>query len=236
MPPPMVSTPRFERLDALRAGWMLWMAAFHFAFDLAHYRLIDVNFYADPLWTTQRTLILAGFLFWAGLGQGLGQPPAVRFWRRWVQIAAAAALVSAGSWLMFPRSWISFGVLHAFVLLLPLLRFGLGRLPGAALLAGAALAFLLPQFVQHPFFDSRASNWIGLVTHKPVTEDYVPLLPWAAPLLLGALAARSAWVRQQLAGSAPQALVRLGRWPLLFYLLHQPLLLAFLALYRAVAA
>ena len=64
----------------------------------------------------------------------------------------------------------------------------------------------------------------------------MPLLPWAAPLLLGALAARSAWVRQQLAGSAPQALVRLGRWPLLFYLLHQPLLLAFLALYRAVAA
>ncbi len=242
MPPPMASTPRFARLDALRGGWMLWMAAFHFCFDLAHFRLIEANFYADPLWLHQRTAILSGFLFWAGLGQGLavqaGQPPG-RFWRRWLQIAAAAALVSAGSALMFPRSWISFGVLHAFALMLPLARWGAARLPTAALLALALACALAPAWLQHPLFDSRWTNWLGLVTHKPVTEDYVPLLPWLAPLLLGLAAARSASLRKWLQGSAPLNLVRLGQWPLSFYLLHQPILigvvLAFIHTTRAAA-
>ena len=192
MPPPMVTTPRFARLDALRGGWMLWMAGFHFCFDLAHFRLIEANFYADPLWTHQRTAILSGFLFWAGMGQGLalqaGQS-ARRFWRRWLQIAAAAALVSVGSSLMFPRSWISFGVLHAFVLMLPLARWGAARVPTGVLLVLALACVALPGWVAHPFFDSRWTNWTGLVTRKPVTEDFVPLLPWLAPLLLGLVAA-----------------------------------------------
>ncbi len=220
---------------------MLWMAGFHFAFDLAHYRLIEANFYTDPLWTTQRTAILSGFLFWAGLTQGLVSSP--RFWRRWAQIAGAALLVTAGSALMFPRSWISFGVLHAFALLLPLARFGLARLSSTLLLVLAGLCVALPMVVQHPWFDSRWTYWLGLVTHKPVTEDFVPLLPWAAPLILGLVAARFERTRRFLAGPVPfghrSGLFQcraLGRWPLSFYLLHQPLLLGLLHLYFAAAA
>jgi uncharacterized membrane protein len=61
--------------------------------------LIDVELLRRPfLDDLQRTLILSGFLFWAGLGQGLArQSAAVRFWRRWAQVAGAALLVSAGS-------------------------------------------------------------------------------------------------------------------------------------------
>ena len=78
---------------------------------------------------------------------------------------------------MFPRSWISFGVLHGIALMLIVARFtaSLGTL---ACGCSARSRSLLPQLVQHPFFDSRATNWIGLVTRLPVTEDYVPLLPW----------------------------------------------------------
>jgi uncharacterized membrane protein len=214
---------RLPRLDALRGSWMLWMAAFHFAFDLAWFRLTDWNFYTDPVWTWQRVGILSGFLFWAGLGQGLAQgQSAARFWRRWAQVAGAALLVSLGSWLAFPNSFISFGVLHAFAVLLPLARFGFARWPTPALLAVAAGAVVLPLAMQHPFFDSRLTNWVGLVTRKPITEDYVPLLPWAAPLLLGLVAARSQGLLDWLAGPAPRSLVRLGQWPLRFYLLHQP--------------
>ncbi len=213
------------------------MAAFHFAFDLAHFRVIDANFYVDPLWTTQRTLILSGFLFWAGWSQGLaleaGQSGA-RFARRWLQIAAAAVLVSLGSALMFPGSWISFGVLHAFALLLPALRWAGPRLSTPVLLALAGVAWVVPLWVQHPVFDSRWTYWVGLVTHKPITEDFVPVLPWVAPLLLGLAASRSPACRRPMAGPLPAArwaaplrgLAALGRWPLSFYLLHQPLLIA----------
>jgi uncharacterized membrane protein len=239
----VTASGRFDRLDALRGVAMLWMAVFHFAFDLNHFGLLDPrqDFYDDPLWTTQRTAIVSLFLFTAGVGQALalhaGQPWP-RFWRRWAQIAGCALLVSVGSALMFPSSWISFGVLHGIALMLVVAR--LAAPLGAALWPLGLAAVVLPQFVGHPWFDSRWTNWVGLVTHKPVTEDYVPLLPWLGLMLWGVAAGR--WLlahRPQVLGAALPAplapLAALGRWPLSFYMLHQPLLIGALLGWRALA-
>lgn len=230
----MTPTLRLDRLDALRGAAIVWMAAYHFGFDLNHFGWIRQDFYRDPLWTWQRTGIVSLFLFCAGGGQALalraGQS-AKRFWRRWGQVAGCAALVSAGSWWMFPSGWISFGVLHGIAVMLLLLRLGLARLPDTALLALAALAVAAPGFIQHPAFDTRWTNWLGLVTHKPITEDYVPVLPWLGAMLLGFVATRACpalW-----AGRAPQPLALLGRWPLSFYMLHQPVLIGALMLVQA---
>jgi len=224
---------RFDRLDALRALAMVWMALFHFAFDLNHFGLVEPkqNFYRDPFWTQQRTVIVTLFLFCAGLGQAAAleaQQSARRFWRRWAQIAGCAVLVSIGSSFMFPRSWISFGVLHGIAVMLVVARFAAPLRIG--LVPIGVLALALPWFVRHPFFDTPWTNWIGLVTRKPVTEDWVPLLPWLGVMLLGLAAGR--WLlerrRAWLAGTLPRALAPLavlGRWPLSFYMLHQPVLI-----------
>ena len=232
----MVLTERFDRLDALRGVAIVWMAAFHFCFDLNYFGFIRQNFYTDPLWTVQRTCIVTLFLFCAGLSQAVvlerGQSWP-RFWRRWSQIACCAVLVSLGSALMFPKSWISFGILHGIAAMLILARL-LAPLRGGLWIAGAA-ALLLPWLVQHPFFDSRWTNWVGLVTRKPVTEDYAPVLPWLGVVLWGLAAGR--WVLAQrrgwLAGALPAAaapLALLGRWSLSFYMLHQPVLIGALML------
>jgi len=237
---PQHRADRFQRLDALRAIAIVWMATFHFAFDLNHFGLIHQNFYTDPVWTWQRVCIVSLFLFCAGLGQavaleqGQGWP---RFWRRWAQVAVCALGVSAGSWLMFPNTWISFGILHGIALmliatrLLAPLRLGLWPL--------GLLLVLLPQFLQHPFFDSRLTNWIGLMTHKPRTEDYAPLLPWLGVMLWGLAAGQ--WLlghrRTLLAGplAAPlRPLALLGRWSLSFYMVHQPVLIGAIMLVLAV--
>lgn len=224
---------RFDRLDALRGVAIVWMALFHFVFDLNHFRLLEPaqDFYRDPFWTTQRTAIVSLFLLCAGLGQavalhaGQGWP---RFWRRWAQVAGCAVLVSAGSALMFPGSWISFGVLHGIAVMLVLAR--LAAPLGAWLWPLGALCIALPLAVQHAFFDSRWTNWVGLVTRKPVTEDFVPVLPWLGVMLWGL--ALGAWLlrhrRGVLAGAVPRALAPLallGRWSLSFYMLHQPVLI-----------
>jgi len=232
---------RYDRLDALRGMAMLWMAGFHFAFDLNHFGLIRQNFYTDPRWTLQRTCIVSLFLFCAGVGQaiahrqGQGWP---RFRRRWVQIALCAVLVSIGSWLMFPRSWISFGVLHGMALMLIAARLA-SSLSARWLLPIGLVAIALPRFVRHRFFDTRLTDWVGLVTHKPVTEDFVPILPWLGVILFGLVAGRWAlrrrpgWITGALA--APLApLAALGRWPLTFYMLHQPVLIGLLVAWIAV--
>lgn len=226
---------RHDRLDALRGLALVWMAVFHFCFDLANFRLIEADFYRDPVWLLQRTCILSLFLLCAGAGQAVAAGQGVpwrRFWRRWAQVAGCALLVTAGSWFMFPKSYIYFGVLHGMAVMLILMRLMAGW--GAWLWPLGLVLMLLPQFVSHPFFDTRWTNWVGLVTHKPVTEDYVPLLPWFGVMLWGfamvqwVQARRPVWLQGPLPGAlGPLAL--LGRWSLSFYMLHQPILIGALS-------
>jgi len=232
---------RYDRLDALRGLAMVWMAAYHFAFDLNHFGWLQPrhNFNADTLWVVQRSGILGLFLFCAGfalaaaLQAGQGWP---RFWRRWAQIAGCAVLVSAGSALMFPKSWIHFGVLHGIALMLVLARL-VAPWRGGLWLAGA-VAIVLPRLVQHPLFDNPWLDWTGLVTRKPVTEDYVPLFPWFGVMLWG-LAAGQAVIAHRprwLQGGAPRPLAVLGRWSLTFYMVHQPVFFGLLMGWRALRA
>ena len=80
-----------------------------------------------------------------------------------------------------------------------------------------------------------SSNWLGLVSRKPVTEDYVPLAPWLGVMWWGmaagtwALQARAAWFQTRL-NKGLRALALLGRWSLSYYMLHQPVLIGLLML------
>ncbi|MBI5927652.1 MAG: DUF1624 domain-containing protein [Aquabacterium sp.] len=242
---------RYDRLDALRGFALVWMACFHFCFDLSNYRLLDANFYSDPLWTNQRTCILSLFLLCAGAGQAVATAQGQswhRFWRRWAQIVGCAALVSLGSWFMFPNSFIYFGVLHGMAVMLLVAR--LTAPLRAWLWPLGLLAIALPQFVAEPFFDARLTNWVGLVTHKPITEDYVPVLPWLGVMWWGLAATQwilahrprlLSWAEVAHAGKPLDSgdngglaslmrklrhgLALLGRWSLTFYMVHQPVLI-----------
>ncbi len=224
---------RFDRLDALRALAIVWMAIYHFAFDLNHFGFLVPrhNFFHDLLWTSQRTAIVSLFLFCAGFGQAIALEAGQswpRFWRRWAMVAGCAVLVSIGSSFMFPSSWISFGVLHGIAVMLIVVR--LTGHWGRWLWLLGGVAMLLPRLVAHPIFDGPYTHWTGLVTHKPITEDWVPVLPWLGVMWWGCaagqwvLAHRRPWVAGALAGPlAPMA--ALGRWSLSFYMLHQPVLI-----------
>lgn len=226
---------RFDRLDALRGAAIVWMAAFHFSYDLNHFGFTHEDFYRDPKWTLQRTCIVTLFMLCAGAGQAVAaaqRQPLRRFWKRWAQVAACALLVTAGSWWMFPRSYIGFGVLHGIAVTLIAVRFSAGL--GAWRWPLGLVAILLPRVVQQPFFDAPWASWTGLVTRLPVTEDYVPVLPWLGVMWWGAAAAdallrhRRDWlVGPIVRAGAPFA--ALGRWSLSFYMLHQPVLIGALA-------
>ncbi|MFZ4479143.1 MAG: DUF1624 domain-containing protein [Rhodoferax sp.] len=239
------ATPRFEAVDALRGVAMLWMTFFHFSFDLNQFGYISQDFYHAPLWTWQRTLIVSLFLFCAGIGQAIalqqGQSWS-RFWRRWSQIVGCALLVTASSWWMYPQSFIYFGVLHGMAVLLIIVRLTAhwaGRLwvlGAIAIAAKFAAALAIGSLAPAPITDalnSPALNWLGLITRLPVTEDYVPLLPWLGLIWWGAAAGH--WLTGggvlQLTRALPAALRPLaviGRWSLSYYMLHQPVMIGVL--------
>ena len=249
---PRAPRDRWDRLDVLRGLAMVWMTAFHFCFDLSYLQLWRQDFYHNPVWTWQRTAIVSLFLLCAGLAQAAAhskQISTARFCRRWAQVAGCALLVSAGSYLVFPNSYIYFGVLHGMAVMLLLLRL-LQGCHHRVLFPIALLCLLAPSLYQYfasgfpaslvELLNAKPFTPLGLVTRKPATEDFVPVLPWLGVMLLGfqigrqQIAKAGAWLPAYLARPAQNTLSRglawLGRHSLPYYMLHQLVLMGGLML------
>jgi uncharacterized membrane protein len=221
---------RVPAIDALRGAAICLMIVYHFSFDLRYYHVIGADFEHDPFWLGFRALIVASFMALVGVSLVLADAAGTsraKFWQRIALIAACALAATIGSYLVFPRSFIYFGILHC-IAVASVLAWPLARRPYVAL--GLGLAIVVAGLaLSDPLFDQRPLSWLGFTTGKPRTEDYVPLAPWAGVVLIGiaagqALAATRFTVLAPLS-AAPRWLRWLGRHSLGVYMVHQPLLL-----------
>ena len=225
---------RIAAIDAARGVAIVAMVVYHTAFDLSARSLIPVNILRDPGWIVFARSIASTFLLLVGVGLVLATRNGLRrgpYLRRLGLIAGAACLVSLVTWWVEPDAFIFFGILHeialASVLALPFLW-----LPGVAVAAVAAAVIALPFFYASPVFDWPPLWWVGLSATTPVTVDYVPVFPWFGVVLCGILAGRlmvadfldTPLARWRPADAAGKAAVWAGRWSLVIYLVHQPLL------------
>jgi uncharacterized membrane protein len=236
--------PRLALVDALRGFAVAQMIVYHFIYDLDYFGWVDLVMTRDQPWLGWRTAIVTQFLLLVGVSLVLRtsfKPSGSDFWKRWAQVAAAALLVSLGSWFVFGPRFIYFGILHfiaaALLIARPAVRLGLWNIAlGTALIAIGLL-------YSHPSFNTPPATILGFMTRKPPTEDYVPLLPWIGVVLVG-VGLGAAWQRAgwrlpaalwHVNEHPPRWLVLLGTWALTVYLVHQPLLLGSLALFKKLA-
>ena len=235
------STSRLRLIDALRGFAVAQMIAYHFIYDLAYFGWVNLVMTRDQPWIAWRTAIVTQFLLLVGVSLVLRtsfKPSAKDFWKRWAQIAAAALLVSIGSWLVFGQRFIYFGILHfvaaALLLVRPLLRLRAWNIALGITCVAIGLAYA------NDLFNTPPATIIGFMTFKPRTEDYVPLFPWIGVVLIGAglatLWQRADWripdALRSFNDRAPRSLLFLGTWALTIYLVHQPVLLAVMTLLR----
>jgi len=233
-----VPPPRIAAVDALRGGAVLLMIVYHGLWDASFLGLLDLPLLSAWPWLVARATILALFLGLAGLSLTLAHGAGFRprpFLRRLAGVAVGAALITAGTAVLFPPSYVFFGALHH-IALASLLGLALLRLPGPLLVAASVGAFFLPivavgLIAPGNLLDRPPLLVLGLASTPPDSVDFVPLLPWFAAwpagMLLGRATARAArpprrgWTGWQPVSPIARLLTLAGRHSLIVYLVHQ---------------
>lgn len=221
---------RFAFLDAAR-GFAVWvMIIYHFCYDLVFFKLAPFNLTQDMFWLSFRAMIVSLFLTIVGISLYFAlqlKKDWSAYYRRLMILGFAAALVSIGSYWLFGQRFIYFGILHfiliASILALPFLKFNYLNL-------GLGLILIVLGFaVQHPFFNQPHLHWLGMMTFKPPTEDFVPIVPWFGLVLIGLFLAKqlpisklSTWKNDHW---LKKTLIFSGQYSLIIYLIHQPILI-----------
>ncbi len=218
---------RLQSIDVYRGVALAVMAAYHLAWDLNYYGFISTGIGVDAVWLGTQRSILGAFLLVSGASLTLAHGDGIRwrgFWRREAILVAAALAVSGVTYLIFGPALAWFGVLHAIALcsLLALLFIGAPVWIGVLI---AVASILVGIVIQSDAFDPQWLDWIGFARQIPDTADLVPVFRGFGVLLLGALGMRMLRDRPMVTWRSDNVAVRglglLGRWSLLFYLLHQ---------------
>ena len=247
------STPaRIALLDVARGLALVAMAIYHFSWDLEYFGWMAQGTAVQGGWLVFARSIATSFLFLVGVSLvlahgsgGSGGGGGIRwrsFWIRFLQVAGAAALISAATWFI-PGGFIFFGILHA-IALCSLIGLIFVALPWTASIICAVLVYGVWLGFSADIFANPALWWVGLATIPPRANDYVPLFPWLAPVLIGIAFAQilqrlNLWqrlARINLPRVAQRPLTFLGRHSLIFYLVHQPILIGLVYLFTTFIA
>ena len=235
---------RLLEIDVLRGVAILAMAGFHLFFDLVFFAqsALDLYSFSSPFfWLGRIAAVL--FVGLAGVSlylrfwrRGLNlekNKPFFDFVRRGIFIFGLGLLITIFTFLFFPQNTVWFGVLHligiATILSIPLVN--RPKLAGAL----GLLVLILGIGISLGIF-SGFPHWLAIFPFSFSTFDYFPLFPWLGVFWLGIFLgsvfypnakARFADLK---AGFFSGALAFLGKNSLWIYFVHQPVLVAILAL------
>lgn len=233
---------RYWEIDLARGVAVVMMIVFHSAFDLNFFGILPLNVYSGFL-RMLAYLTASIFIFIVGVSFTISYARASRrltweglafkYVRRGLTIFSLGLVITTITWILLPRVYIVFGILHFIgisILLAPMFtRFGATNL---ALGAACILAGYMINTIPGP----RFLLWLGLHPISFVSLDYVPLLPWFGLILIGMafgfLFYPDGYREFNIEVTEPRCVrlfSTLGQHSLLIYFLHQPVILLIIA-------
>jgi len=234
---------RFWEVDAARGVAILMMAVYHLMYDLDTFGGYGVSS-TSGFWRYFADATAFSFLFLVGVSLAISHArararrPEGRLFGKYLLRGLWVfgwGMVLTVVFLAFGMGVIAFGILHligaSIILAYPFLNL---RLPN--LLLGLAVV-AVGIYVQTLGLVS-GSPWLlpfGVVPEGLLMPDYRPLLPWFGVVLIGLFVGNVVYGNGRVPlrrGAGPwvaRPLGVLGRWSLVIYLVHQPVLIATLA-------
>jgi len=225
-------TDRLLWLDASRTVALLAMVVFHFARDLEIFGVLPSGFAMTGGWAVFARVIAGSFLFLSGVSLIVAHGSGLRFhaWvKRLAMLVLAALLVSVGTYVAFPESYVYFGILHV-IAACSLIGVLVITAPAWALIVLSLLVLVADAYLARQVFASPWLAWTGLGSVVRPSLDFLPLVPWLAPFLMGMAFAKLVPMRGVFGHAQATHLANAMTWPgrhsLAVYLCHQPVLLA----------
>jgi uncharacterized membrane protein len=243
---PSPAAQRIEFIDLARGIALIAMAIYHFSWDLEFFGWIAPSTTLTGGWLVFARSIATSFLILVGISLVLAHGSGTRwrsFWKRWVQVAGAAAAISLVTWYAMPGGFIFFGILHA-IALYSLLGLFFVRAHWLVPFGVGIVILLVWQTYTHEVFSNAVLWWVGLAPIPPLSNDYVPVFPWFAAVLTGIglsqlMKTKALWSTVDgiaLPSRLQHPVIFIGRNSLIFYLVHQPVLLASVWLFTTFVA
>lgn len=216
---------RLHGLDFTRGVACLSMPIYHTVYNLYVVGLIDSRWTSHLFWQIYQHLGLGTFVLVSGMAFTLSTKNRInwaRLLKRVAKLALVAGLISLATYVVMPERFVRFGVLHFFTLTIviaPLLRPVKQWLvfPGLLIIATGIVvtkAGLYPE------------PWLyitGLMSDRPSSMDYIPLVPWFGVFLVGMGVAH--YLPSRPAGTVAKQwmtpVIWLGKHSLPFYVIHQ---------------
>lgn len=243
---PTISKNRYNLIDAVRAVAIISMVAYHLCYDIFMIYGVDSRFIYYPGVILWERSICSTFIFVSGISLNFSRHAV----RRGIIVNLCGLAVSVVMLIFMPSQQIWFGVLNLIgcsMLITYALRKPLGHIPP---LAGMLLSFLLFSFLYSVpngyvgFFKTKLTDLPGALYFTDVlaplglsspsfrSSDYFPLIPWLFLFICGWFFWR--FIRER-GWDSPfrfniPVLSFIGRYSLIIYLVHQPLLYALCAL------
>lgn len=216
--------PRHFSVDVLRGGAIVLMVLFHFGYDLSAFGYADYDTNYDIEWRVFRAIIVSGFLLAVGMSSYLAYAVSCnsqKLVRATLKLLLVAGFITVSSYLMYPKYWVYFGIIHFIALALPLSILFL-RAPTIALVTGL---MLITGYFSDVIDVTPAWRWsvenLGIPEH---TVDLVSFVPWFGLVLIGIFIMHYRLLPQLRPNKLSAKLAFLGQHSLLIYLVHQPIL------------
>ena len=216
---------RDHHIDFYRGLAFINMAIYHLLFNLKFFNIIALDVFTNPYTIIWRGFIIGTFLICAGVSlvllyykiekKGLLQKSFIGI----RNLALSALLVTIATYILFPQTYIYFGILH-FILMAKLIGI-------VALRLGGMINLLVGVGILIAFFSIGSWNpfmpYYGVGIIPLETLDMVNTVPWLGLFFIGLFLGHYPFYKY-LPCFNISIIMWMGRKPLLLYLVHQALL------------
>jgi uncharacterized membrane protein len=239
---------RFWEIDFLRGVAIILMIIFHAAFDIDYFNMSDFDIHQGS-WILFGKLIFILFFLLVGISLVLSysrtkiinkskQNLFVKYLKRGVKIFFWGLIITLVTWMYMREGYVIFGVLH-FIGISIILAYPFLKRPSWSLFLGF-LIILTGLFLYNYSFDFSWLLWLGFKPHGFYTIDYFPLFPYFGIILIGIFIGNKLYKnykrRFNLIDLSVNPIIKffafLGKKSLFIYLIHQPIIIALLIIFK----